>query len=189
VRASDLPNLLTLLRMVLVPAIVWLLLHGFYAEALWVFLFAGVSDGLDGFLARRMNWRSRLGSILDPLADKLLLIASYFTLAWIGLVPDWLLAAVLLRDFIIVVGGLAYHRHFGPFDMEPTYVSKINTFAQISLVLLLVAHQAFLFLPAHWITAGHYVVLTTTLLSGMDYVWTWGLRAWRHEHDAEESRG
>jgi cardiolipin synthase len=71
--------------------------------------------------------------------------------------------------------------------MEPTYVSKINTFAQIALVLGLVAHQAFLFLPAQWITAGHYIVLTTTLLSGMDYVWTWGLRAWR-QRGVEEPR-
>ena len=89
-RPRDIPNALCVLRMLLVAPVVWLLLAGEYAWVLVVFFLAGFTDGLDGFLAKRFDWRSRLGGILDPLADKLLMVSSYLTLGWLGLIPSWL---------------------------------------------------------------------------------------------------
>ena len=101
----DIPNLITLLRMILVLPIIWLLAHGYFVESLYLFALAGMSDGLDGFLAKRMGWQSRLGSILDPLADKMLLVSTTIMLAWVGLIPLWLVGVIVLRDLLIVVGG------------------------------------------------------------------------------------
>src|SRR3990172_3309285 len=102
---KDIPNIISLLRMALVPPVVILLLNGYYGWALLVFVSAGLSDGLDGYLAKRFGWRSRLGAILDPLADKLLLVASYLTLGWLGQLPLWLVAVVVGRDIVIVAGA------------------------------------------------------------------------------------
>ncbi|MGD1976783.1 MAG: CDP-alcohol phosphatidyltransferase family protein, partial [Gammaproteobacteria bacterium] len=106
-RPRDIPNALCVLRMLLVAPVVWLLLAGEYAWVLVVFFLAGFTDGLDGFLAKRFDWRSRLGGILDPLADKLLLVTSFLTLGYIGLAPVWLLIMVVARDVIIVSGATA----------------------------------------------------------------------------------
>ncbi|MBT3967726.1 MAG: CDP-alcohol phosphatidyltransferase family protein [Gammaproteobacteria bacterium] len=178
----DIPNLITLLRMIMVLPIIWLLAHGYFVESLYLFALAGMSDGLDGFLAKRMGWQSRLGSILDPLADKMLLVSTTIMLAWVGLIPLWLVAVIVLRDLLIVVGGTLYHYRIGAYDMTPSIVSKINTFTQISYVLGVIMVEA-----AGWSVAAEmevvtYVVLTTTLLSGADYVWTWGWLAYRAPH-------
>ena len=104
--ARDIPNIISVLRIVLVVPIIVLMLEQQFAAALLLFFVAGLSDGLDGYLAKRNNWGSRLGSILDPLADKLLLISSYVALGWLGLIPVWLVAVVLIRDIVIVSGAL-----------------------------------------------------------------------------------
>ncbi len=103
-----LPNLLTCLRLALVLPVAWLLLRQQYPQALWLFLLAGLSDALDGLLARRFGWTSRLGAWLDPIADKLLLVISYVCLTLNGLVPVWLTAVLLLRDLVIVGGAGAF---------------------------------------------------------------------------------
>ncbi len=182
----DIPNLITMLRMLLVVPIIWLLHNGFFMESLYLFAFAGMSDGLDGFLAKRMGWESRLGSILDPLADKLLLISTTIMLAWLGLIPAWLVVVIVLRDLLIVVGGTIYHYTVGQYDMSPSIVSKINTFIQIAYVLGVVMSQAFEWVDGGWISEetmllSAYVVLTTTVMSGADYVWTWGWSAYREK--------
>ncbi len=140
---------------------------------------AGFSDGLDGFLAKQYGWQSRLGSILDPLADKLLLVCSFITLTWLELIPLWLLIAVLMRDLLIVIGGVVFHYTLGRFEMQPTRISKLNTFIQIIFVLAVVFyHGNFAFTP--WIIeALGYIVLTTTVLSGLDYILVWGKRAYK----------
>ena len=181
----DIPNLITLLRMVLVVPNLWLLAHGFYLESLYLFAFAGMSDGLDGFLAKRMGWQSRLGSILDPLADKLLLVSTTVMLAWVGLVPVWLVGLIVLRDLLIVMGGVLYHYRIGEYDMSPSIVSKINTFVQISYVLGVISNQAFGWDAVELMTFSTYVVLTTTVMSGADYVWTWGWCAYRKERKVQ----
>lgn len=157
----------------------WLLLQESYTAALLIFLVAGISDALDGFLAKRFAWQSRLGSILDPLADKILLVTNYIVLGWMGWLPAWLVAAVISRDAIVVTGALAYHARVGRYEMAPSLASKLNTTVQIVLVVAVVASLGVVSLPA-WLVSGlEYGVLITTVWSGVDYVWTWGLQAHR----------
>jgi len=174
---NQLPNLISVARMLLVIPVVWALLNQEYSLALVLFAVAGISDAVDGFLAKHYSWQSRLGSILDPLADKLLLVSSYLALAWVGLIPVWLVAAVLLRDLLIVAGAVLLHFWMGRYEMSPSLVSKLNTVFQIVLVLAVVLyHGAYAFNP--WIVQMLiYIVLATTLVSGLNYVWVWGGRA------------
>ena len=173
----DIPNIISLLRILLVFPVVWWLLNKEYSLALLLFFVAGISDGIDGYLAKRNHWQSRLGSILDPLADKLLLISTYMSLAWLGNIPMWLVFLVLLRDLIIILGAVAYHVKFGEFEMTPTVVSKINTFFQILLVLAVMFSLGLYSLPGRTLEYLTYAVLATTLMSGADYIWVWGKRA------------
>ncbi len=175
--ARHIPNLLTLMRILLTAPVVVLLLHEEYRWSLLLFLVAGISDAVDGFLAKQFHWESWLGSVMDPLADKLLLVSSTLCLAWVGLLPIWLVAAVFLRDFLIIGGALYWHRHYQSFEAEPTVVSKINTFTQIVLVLVVVAQQGFALFPDSLAKGLVWFTLATTLTSGADYVWTWGRRA------------
>lgn len=173
----SLPNLITFLRILLVVPFVWALLHGGSGQALLLFAVAGASDGLDGFLAKRFGWTSRLGAVLDPVADKLLLLAAYLTLGWLGQLPTWLVGLVVLRDVVIVGGAVAYYRLFGEYDMEPLLLSKFNTVCQIGLAVLVLLltwrHEA----GDTLISAGSYLVAVTTLSSGVAYVWVWTRRA------------
>lgn len=182
-RPEQLPNLISILRLLLVPPVLALLLYQQYTAALVVFLIAGASDGLDGFLARRYGWQSRLGGFLDPLADKLLVVTTFLALAAQGLVPEALAVAVVTRDVIIVVGALAYHYLLGAFDAEPMLLSKLNTLLQLSVVLAVLAP------PAWWplepdqlavVLQGLFVLsLVAVCLSGAAYVLKWGWRALR----------
>jgi cardiolipin synthase len=177
-RARDLPNLITVFRFLLVPPVVWLLLSDRSAAALVVFGVAGASDGIDGYLAKRFNWSSDLGALLDPLADKLLLVCSFVTLGYLGWIPYWLVALVILRDLVIVAGALGYHYFIEQLIAEPSWASKLNTVAQILLVLAVMFTQGIQELPPLWIDILLYSVLVTTIWSGVGYVWTWGRRAW-----------
>ncbi len=173
----DIPNLLTVLRILLVPPFALALVDGRYNLALMLFLLAGASDGLDGFLAKRYGWTSRLGSILDPLADKLLLITSFLVLAWLELLPGWLAWAVLGRDVAIVAGALAYHWYFGRYDLAPAAISKVNTLVQIVLVVATITAAGPFSLIAMGVPTLVYLALATTLASGIHYVITWSQRA------------
>lgn len=178
-RLHFLPNLISVLRILLVGPVAWCLLTQRYAEALLLFVLAGISDGIDGYLAKRFSWQSRLGSILDPLADKLLLVTTYLVLAWLEVLPMWLMVAVVARDIVVVGGALAFHWMVGRYAMAPSLVSKANTVAQIVLAVAAVASLSVLPVPP-WILDGMIImVFATTLLSGADYVWTWGSRAYR----------
>ncbi|WP_455200377.1 CDP-alcohol phosphatidyltransferase family protein [Kaarinaea lacus] len=173
----DIPNIISLLRIALVIPVVYLLLERQFSYALVLFFIAGISDGLDGYLAKRNQWITRLGSILDPLADKLLLVFSYLALGWLGEIPMWLVIGVMARDVIIVVGAISYHELIGEYDMMPTWMSKTNTFFQILLILVVVFSLGAYSLPELFIEALEYIVATTTLVSGINYVWVWGRRA------------
>ncbi|MGD8927076.1 MAG: CDP-alcohol phosphatidyltransferase family protein [Thioalkalispiraceae bacterium] len=175
------PNLISIIRILLVIPTVYLLWNKQYSYALLLFFIAGVSDGLDGFLARRFNWTTRLGSFLDPMGDKLLMTASYFMLGLLGHLPVWLVAIVIGRDLVIVLGALAYRLLVQDITMSPLVLSKINTAAQIFLVLLMLYHLSSLpmaeMVPA-WLTQGTiYVVMITSLLSGLAYIIVWSKRA------------
>jgi len=149
---------------------------------LLVFFLAGFTDGLDGFLAKRFDWRSRLGGILDPLADKLLLVSSFVTLGYIGLAPVWLLIVVVARDVIIVSGATAYRLMIGEFEASPTRVSKANSALQLLYVLAVVADAAYGLPGRPVVELVGYGVLATTVVSGIDYMVTWGRRAWHVRH-------
>jgi len=173
----NLPNALTLLRIVLVPALVVFLLQRRFEAALGVFLIAGVSDALDGFIARRFDLCTRLGAILDPLADKLLIVLSCLVLAWIGHIPWWLAVVIVARDLVIVAGAGAYYLRAGHLEMAPSIYSKANTCVQIVLVLVVIAHGARV-LPVDPLLVPLFVLaLATALVSGGHYVVVWGQRA------------
>jgi len=140
VKLKYIPNMICVVRIILVAPIVWSLLQGRYGLALGLILVAGLSDALDGFLARRFDWRTRVGGLLDPAADKLLMFAAYVTLAWIGLVPIWFSAIVVGRDIIIITGAIVYQLYVAPVHGEPTGASKLNTVLQILFVLFTITH-------------------------------------------------
>jgi len=177
VTLRDLPNFISVLRIVLVIPIVYLLVQRQFASALILFAVAGVSDGLDGYLAKRNNWASRLGSILDPLADKLLLVSAYLALVWIEEIPLWLVMTIMVRDIIIIIGGVVYHYLIGQFEMVPSWISKLNTVFQIVLVLVVVFSLGVYAVPPMMIDSLIIIVAITTFTSGIDYIWVWGRRA------------
>lgn len=185
-KARDIPNAISILRIVLVLPFIVLMLKREFGWALVLFFVAGISDGIDGYLAKRNNWVSRLGSILDPLADKLLLVSSFVTLGWLGVIPMWLVAAVLLRDLVIISGAVAYHMVVGQYEMEPTIISKLNTFFQIMLVLSTVFSKGLYPLPTIALHILVYVVLVTTILSGGDYMYTWGKKTYRAKKQRQQ---
>ncbi len=175
--ARHIPNALTIARIFLAWPIVWALATERYGLTLALFAVAGLSDGIDGFLARRYGWQSRLGSILDPLADKILMVAAFVTLGFLGHLPMWLVAAVIGRDVIIVAGASIYHAFFEPVTMEPTLISKLNTVCQILLVLATVVALGFVSIDSHLLHALVVLVGVTTVASGVSYVWIWTRRA------------
>jgi cardiolipin synthase (CMP-forming) len=178
----SLPNIISTLRIFLVIPTVYFLLNDRHSYALLVFLIAGLSDGLDGYLARRYGWTTRLGSFLDPMGDKLLMTATYFVLGWLGHLPVWLVAVVIGRDVVIVLGALAYRLLVQDISMKPLLISKINTLCQIALALLMLYSLSDLPLagsaPVEWLTHWLvYVVFITALLSGVAYVYIWSRKA------------
>jgi cardiolipin synthase len=179
VKSSDIPNIITVFRFLLVPPLVLVLLQEQFGLALLIFGIAGFSDGLDGYLAKRFNWTSRLGALMDPLADKLLLVSSFMTLGWLQRIPLWLVGVVILRDLVIVGGALVYNFRIERLEAEPSMVSKLNTFTQIMLVLAVLFFQVVEGMPYLWMDVLLYCVLVTTLWSGFDYVLRWSRRALR----------
>ena len=165
------PNLICLFRLVLAAVIVVSLLNGRYGQALLLVALAGFSDWLDGFLAKRWKLDSFLGSVLDPMADKVLLASVYVTLAVLSHIPAWLAAVVIARDLVIVGGWQLFRARRGELHPRPSRVSRINTVLQISLGVVVIAAQASPgFLPAEAIEVGGALVLLFAVLSGVDYV-------------------
>lgn len=172
---SYLPNAITLSRIALVPVLILALKDQRYGLALALFVLAGLSDALDGFLAKRLNLVSRLGGILDPAADKILLISAYVMLTLLGHIPFWLMLTVAFRDLLIVGGYLVYVAHSGPVSMQPSALSKLNTVVQIALVGLILVEKAGYLSYAGWVDVLIYCVFATTVASGLHYLWSWGI--------------
>ncbi|MBX3693002.1 CDP-alcohol phosphatidyltransferase family protein [Dokdonella sp.] len=173
-----LPNLISILRLLLVLPVFRLIESQRYAEALGLAALAGASDAVDGFLAKRYGWQSRLGGMLDPLADKMLLLACFAGLVLVDALPLWLLVLVVGRDLVIVAGAVAYHNLVGPFDAAPTLLSKATTAVQIACVLVVLLGLAWLpGLPG--IDVLFVLTAVITLASGLHYVVVWSLRAVR----------
>ena len=164
-----LPNLICLARIALIWPIVAALASANYDFALLLFAVAAVSDGLDGFLAKRYGWTSELGKILDPVADKLLLISVFVLATSLGLVPWWLTLTAVTRDLMIILGAIVLRIWVGPLRGRPSLMSKINTLLQLAYLLGVITNAAG-FGPPHALLATlAVVVLVTTLLSGVNY--------------------
>jgi len=176
---SWLPNAISLMRIALVAPILMLILDGSFGWALALFAIAGFSDGVDGYLAKRFDWHTRLGALLDPVADKLLVAGTFITLAYTQDIPVWLAAVVILRDVIIVAGATAYNFLVRPVEGEPTRISKLNTALQLLFLLFVLSRAGFGLPEEITITVLGAAVLITVVISGVDYVLSWSRRA-RH---------
>lgn len=174
---KDIPNVISFFRILLVVPIAYFLWNQNYLIALILFLLGGLSDGLDGFLARRYHWQSDLGILLDPMGDKLMMMTGYLLLGWLNLLPWWLVVLVISRDGVIVAGTLLYKKFVGEAEFKPLFISKLNTAFQILLVLLTMLNQV-IYLPSLIVDSFLWLVTVTTLLSGYAYINEWGRRAW-----------
>ncbi len=166
----SLPNLLSFARLLSVPVIIWLLLDHALTAAFWLFVAAGVTDALDGFLAKRFNSKTELGSYLDPLADKSLLVAVYVTLGWTGELPVWLVILVVFRDFTIVGGALLEQTITQSFKSRPMMLSKVNTALQLALASLVLARLGLSFNDFGLTRILVLTVAATTVASGLAYL-------------------
>jgi cardiolipin synthase len=167
------PNLITVFRLVLVPFVVLMILQGRWGAAFAAFVVAGVSDGVDGWIARRFDMRSEFGAFIDPLADKALLVSIYVTLAVVGVLPDWVTVVVVSRDVIMMMAIMVSWLMHKPMEIRPMFIGKMNTAAQIGFAILVLATKAFAIAPATWIDVGMVVVVALTILSGGAYLAKW----------------
>ena len=182
---QHIPNVLTSLRILLVIPVAYYLFESNYLYSLALFLFAGISDAVDGYLARRYLWTSNFGAWADPLADKLIVGVVFVVLAIQGLVPAWLVCVTIGRDLIILCGAGTYRKIFGKIDIAPTILSKVNTVVQILALLLVMV--TLLDIPQlmktdYMLDVVFIIVGIFSILSGVDYVISWIRRArssWR----------
>ena len=178
------PNAISLMRIALIVPILLLILRDQYALALGLFVIAGFSDGLDGYLANRFDWTTRLGGLLDPVADKLLVAGMFIILALVGDIPAWLAAIVILRDIVIFGGAVAYNFLIEPVQGEPSRISKLNTALELLFLLFVLSHAGFGWPDPITQTVLGASILVTVVISGADYVWSWSRRARSGGRDA-----
>ena len=169
----NLPNLISLARLLLVPVTIWLIISGRYGAAFWVLVAAGISDALDGFIAKRFDQRTRIGALLDPAADKAMLVSVYVTLGMAHQLWTWLVILVVFRDVLIVGGFLLIQAVAVPKQHDPLYISKINTGMQITLVGFVLARLGLGAAPGWLDLALSLAVAATTLASGLAYLVRW----------------
>lgn len=179
-RIITLPNLLTVFRMVLVPIFVTLLFYQRFVLALATFIVAGITDGLDGLLARRFDQRSQLGTILDPIADKLMLVTAFVVLSMRSVfpqpvpshlpIPFWVTVAVISRDVFIVVGAAAINIMTGFRGFRPSWLGKVNTTVQIVAVCIIMLAASMPYGTGYYLPTLYVLVFTSTILSGAHYI-------------------
>ena len=176
-RASNIPNLICLARIVLVIPIVRSLWQEQFLLSLLLIIIAGLSDILDGYLAKKNNWRSYVGAVLDPAADKILLVSLFLTLQSMGLIPLWLTLTVIARDLMIVFGLSLYRYFVGVPQPKPTRISKFNTLLQLAFIILVILAQGMQFPFAILSMVCGSLVFVTSILSGLDYWIIWSIEA------------
>jgi cardiolipin synthase len=167
------PNLITIARLILVPVVIGAIGQQRWGLAFVLFVVAGISDGVDGFIARRFNMKSEFGAYMDPLADKALLVSIYVALAVAGTLPGWLAILVVSRDLMIVGAIMVSWLMQRPVEIKPLFVSKMNTAAQIAFAALMLGALAFAVEPGMLATAGMACVAALTLLSAGAYLAGW----------------
>lgn len=173
------PNALTVLRLILIVPFIMFIHQHEYVHALYIFFFAGFTDGLDGWLARNFHWQSFFGSFVDPLADKLLVASSFISLALVGALPWWLVILVFLRDLIISLVVIAWYIFIQrKLDFEPSMLSKVNTTLQLGLVTLCLVELAYFKLPPYVLDFCILITALTTTVSFIHYVWVGSNKAW-----------
>jgi cardiolipin synthase (CMP-forming) len=169
----NVPNVITIARILAVPVLIWLIVSSEYLVAFWLFVLAGISDGVDGYIAKRFDQRTQLGAYLDPLADKLMLVSIYVSLGLLRVLPPWLVILVVTRDVMIVGGVVLATLLEQPVKVQPLLLSKLNTGTQIVVAGLVLAVLGF-GLPAQSIILfGSILVAALTVASGAQYVLTW----------------
>jgi len=181
---KQIPNTITIARMVAALPLLYFLIEGDALISFWIAMLAGLSDSIDGYLAKKYDWRTALGGLLDPIADKLLLSVCFIGLAWQNAIPSWLCFLVLGRDIVIVSGAWVWWKTIGPFKPMPSWISKLTTFFQIVFVGLLLANLAFTLVPDPLLHLLLWLVVAFTIASGLDYFIRYGsraLRAWRKQ--------
>jgi cardiolipin synthase len=169
----NLPNAITIARILAVPLMIWLIVSGEYLPAFWIFIVAGISDGVDGYIAKRFHQRTELGAYLDPAADKLMLVSIYVSLGLLQVLPPWLVILVVSRDILIVGGVVLATLLEQPVRMHPLLLSKLNTAAQIILAGLVLAVLGFNIASREIVIFGSIIVAILTVASGAQYVLTW----------------
>ena len=177
-RILTIPNLLTFARMGLIPVFATALVYGRETSALIIFAIAGISDGIDGFIARRMKQQSELGTIIDPIADKLLMTTAFVMLTIPGLldpgrhlpVPFWVTAAVIGRDILIVAVALAITVMTGFRGFQPSWLGKASTFVQVAAVILILVAAVFPQLNGIYLPTTYTIVTLFAVLSGIHYI-------------------
>jgi cardiolipin synthase len=165
------------MRILLIVPILELIMRDQFAFALMLFIIAGFSDGLDGYLAVRFKWQSRLGGLLDPVADKLLMAGLFITLAYSGMIPVWLATIVIARDVIIISGATAYNFLIRPVPGEPTKISKLNTALELIFLFFVLSQAAYGWPNDITLTVTGASILVTVFVSGIDYIVSWSRRA------------
>lgn len=167
------PNLITIGRLVMVPLVIVTIGQGAWTAAFVLFAVAGLSDAADGIIARRFHLKSELGAYLDPLADKALLVSIYVTLSVVGVLPGWLSIVVVSRDVMIVAAILISRLMDNPIAIQPLFVSKFNTAAQIALAALVLLMMAMDDHPGRWTQAAMLFVAALTVVSAAAYLARW----------------
>ncbi len=167
----NIPNLLTLLRILLVPVTVIFLMQGNFTKALVVLVVSGITDALDGFLARVLNQQTVLGAYLDPIADKALLASCFVTLSIKGIIPGWFTVIVISRDLIILIGIAIMSIMSIPYKISPSFIGKITTTLQL---FTLVSFLMFRILPGMidyiWLLVLQWITVLFTVISGLNYM-------------------
>lgn len=179
----NIPNFISLARLALVPLMVWLVISGDLSSAFWVFVAAGISDAVDGFIAKRFDMETELGKYLDPIADKAMLVSVYISLGSQGLIQTWLVILVVFRDVLIIGGALLFQTLTQSLFMQPLMVSKVNTLTQIVLAALILGWAGVNGDGRPFVQFMVYVVAATTVMSGVAYVVTWTRRAVEMEEE------
>jgi len=172
-----LPNMLTTLRLILTVPICLMILNENYGAVLWIAFIAGLSDGVDGFLARKLDAVSRYGTMVDPISDKVLLNGVYVSFAIVGILPWWVALIVVLRDVLIVCGALLYHWQFDHYEITPSLWGKTSTFIQITFALVLLTDKVYPLLTPLSFQVGLWSLIVMAFISGGHYLYIWSIKA------------
>ena len=170
---SWIPNAISIMRIFLIAPIIILFVNDQFAWALGLFVIAGLSDGIDGYVAKKYGWNTRLGAFLDPAGDKLLVAWSFGTLAYLGHIPVWLAVIVIMRDVIIVAGSFMYHYLVRRLEGDPTFISKLNTGLEFAFLIFVISKAGFGWPDDITITIVGAAGLVTVVSRGYDYGSNW----------------